>query len=130
MFSKVKFSNDFIISILVILFLVFLYFLFDLLVFERLNSNRIQEEGKQVTKELNINAEILLNEIEGIADEIADKISVGIINKDNIVNPCSAASSPACTGQVQSRPFFSQSRLRSAVVTGLRACRSEEVAVS
>lgn len=86
MFSKVKFSNDFIISILVILFLVFLYFLFDLLVFERLNSNQIQEEGKQVTKELNINAEILLNEIEDIADEIADKISVGIINKDNIVS--------------------------------------------
>ena len=85
MFSKFKLSNDFIISILVILFLLFLYFLFDLFLYERLNSNQIKEEGRLASKELNVNVEIFLKEIEDIADEITDKISTGIINRDNIV---------------------------------------------
>lgn len=85
MFSKFKISNDFIISILVILFLVFLYLLFDLFLYERLNSNQIKEEGRLASKELNVNVEIFLKEIEGVAEEITDQISTGIINRENLV---------------------------------------------
>ncbi|MGB2691395.1 MAG: hypothetical protein WBC96_02765 [Thermodesulfobacteriota bacterium] len=85
MVSKIKVSKDFIISILVILFLVFLYFAFDLYLYERHNSNQIIKQGQLATKELDINAEVFLKEIEDIGDEFADNISNGIIDKENLV---------------------------------------------
>ncbi|GJM16205.1 MAG: hypothetical protein DHS20C13_15320 [Thermodesulfobacteriota bacterium] len=91
MFSKIRFSNDFIISILAILFLICLYFVFDLLLSERQNSNKIVDEGRQATKELNINTEIFLKEIEDIADEITNNISTGIMNRKNLANQLSQA---------------------------------------
>lgn len=85
MFSTIKVSKDFIISILVILFLVLLYFAFDLYLYVQHNSNQIIEKGQLATKELDIHAEVFLKGIEDIADEFVDNISNGIIDKENLV---------------------------------------------
>lgn len=85
MLPNFRVSNHFIISILIIIFLVFLYFIFDLFLFERQNTNKIIEEGVVSTRELDIDFEIFLKEIEDVADEFVDNISNGIIDKDNFV---------------------------------------------
>lgn len=85
MFSKFRVSNHFIISILIILFLIFIYLILDLFLFESQNTNKIIDEGEVTTKELDIDIEIFLKEIEDIAEEFADNISNGIIDKENLV---------------------------------------------
>lgn len=77
-------SNGFVISILIILFIVFLCFVLDLYFYERQSSRRIEQEGKLVTKELTLNVETFLREIEGVADRAAEQISSG--SKDDIVS--------------------------------------------
>lgn len=57
-------SKGFVISILIILFIVFLSFVLDLYFYERQSSRRIEQEGKLVTKELTLNVETFLREIE------------------------------------------------------------------
>lgn len=84
MLSKIQFSNHFIISILVILFLIFLYFVFDLFLYQQQNSNQIIQKGQQATKELNIQTESILKEIQGIAEELTENISTGIIDRGNL----------------------------------------------
>jgi hypothetical protein len=77
-------SKGFVISILIILFIVFLSFVLDLYFYERQSSRRIEQEGKLVTKELTLNVETFLREIEGVADRAAEQISSG--SKDDIVS--------------------------------------------
>jgi len=85
MFPKIKVSNHFLISILVILFFILLYFVFNLFLYNYLNSNKIIRDGELAANELNINTEIFFKEIEDKAEELANSITNGVIDKDHLI---------------------------------------------